>query len=147
MENCNFDAVMPDAFIDKRRKHRFTVEMAGVPETFVKASGRPTLQVEEREQTAEDGTKFYMPGPHRWLPITVNFYEIDPDKAAALEAWAAGPGSDVTLRIYDGTGAPLQRWKLSEAKASFANFDTCCDGTYSEIVFQFSKVASAGEPA
>lgn len=116
-----------------KRKFRWTLEIStpcgNVPKHFVKVASRPKLAIEETEINFLNAVT-WIPGKAKWEPITVTYYDIPAGDMSGLWNWIAtvydfnktadlpmsekaGWNGTANLTLFDGCGAPLERWLLS----------------------------------
>jgi hypothetical protein len=119
-----------------KQNYRFTFEIFGfcnnaaniVPEHFVKAASRPSLEIEEIEINHLNA-KTWIPGKGTWQTINVTYYDVANIQQRALWNWMATiydftdpvnlkQGERVNwsatgaLNMYDGCGTLLEGWEL-----------------------------------
>lgn len=126
-----------------KRKFRWTFGMTTpvgvIPPSYVKASGRPQLEVDETELNFLNATT-WIPGRAKWQPITVTYIDVANDvSVAGLYNWIAtiynfqdsvnlpqseklGWNGTGLLTMYDGCGTPLETWTLGSCWPQSVNF-------------------------
>lgn len=151
-----------------KRKFRFTIQFATpcgpVPEFFVKAAGRPQLDIDEVELNYLNAVT-WIPGKGKWQPMTVTYVDVANRAMQGLYNWIAtvydftdpvnlrnsekaGWSGTGLLTLYDGCGSPLEFWLLGSCWPQSINFG---DLDYSdsetatiELTIKFSEVQYLG---
>lgn len=106
-----------------------------IPEFFVKAASRPSLEIEETELNYQNA-KMWIPGKGAWNHIELTYYDVATTALQPLWQWLCSVynlcdtskphianrtmGSRLsdytgkgTLTLFDGCGAPLESWVIS----------------------------------
>jgi len=152
-----------------KRKFRWTFEVrrkggkgGDVPAHFVKLASRPNISIEETEINFLNG-KTYIPGKGTWETITVTYYDIAGNDNIPLWSWLAhvyNYTDPVTLEqnakrncyagigvctLYDGCGAPLERWALGDCWPQAVNFGeldyASSEEVTIEVTIRYSQVS------
>lgn len=156
-----------------KRKFRWTFsvdkicgdESRGIPETFVKLAARPNLTIDEVEINYLNG-KMWIPGKGTWETITVTYYDVaraGNNPLKGLWDWLATTydftnpvclkqGSSrqayagrARLSLYDGCGATLEEWTLTDIWPQAVNFQdldyAAPDEMTIELTLRYSLVA------
>lgn len=144
-----------------KRKFRWTFEVrrqggavgGDVPANFVKLASRPNISIEETEINFLNG-KTYIPGKGTWETITVTYYDIAGNDNVPLWSWLAhvyNYTDPVNLQqnarrncyagigvctLYDGCGAPLERWALGDCWPQAVNFGELDYASSEEVVIE-----------
>jgi hypothetical protein len=115
-----------------KRRFRWTLEISTpcgfIPKHYVKVAARPKLTVEPTEINYLNATT-WIPGKAKWDPISVKYIDVANNDMQGLWNWfatiynfqddnnlsmseKAGWYGIGNLILYDGCGAPLERWLL-----------------------------------
>jgi len=110
-----------------------------VSDSYVKLAARPNLTIEETEINRLNA-KAWIPGKAAWETITVTYYDVAELDNLALWTWLASVydftdpktlkmgssrsdySADGVLRLYDGCGAAIEQWTLSDMWPQAINF-------------------------
>lgn len=136
------DSFWSDARSEPKRKYRFTFDVAGLPIWTITKVSRPSFRITETKHDFYNHS-FYYPGRVEWQ--TLSFTTVDPihpDATGILmkmlyasgyqwpDKQFGGSGYDysslnkldsvdamnpVTIRMYDGHGACVEKWTLKNA--------------------------------
>ena len=128
-----------------------------IPASFVKLASRPNLTIDEIEINYLNG-KTWIPGKGTWETITVTYYDISDDSAAAKPLWDwlatvynftdpvclnqasarnnySGTG---ILKLYDGCGSTLETWTLKDCWPQAINFGDLDYSASEEVVIELT---------
>ena len=79
------DGFWSDANLEPKRKFRWVLNFAGVPQWIVKKVSKPTVNISEAEHTFLN-YKFYYPGRVEWDEISLTLADpVNPDASAMME--------------------------------------------------------------
>lgn len=143
-----------------KRKFRWTFEVqkltnGDVPPHFVKLASRPNISIEETEINFLNG-KTWIPGKGTWEQMTVTYYDVASDDNVPLWSWLAtvynfldpvnlqqasmrsnyaGIG---VLTLYDGCGAPLERWTMGDCWPQAVNFGELDYSSSEEVTLEMT---------
>lgn len=150
-----------------KRKFRFTFELfdicgqGSVPKHYVKVASRPQVDIEEVEINFLNAVT-WLPGKAKWQTMTVTYIDVATADAAPLWNWLCSVynfndpvhlqmgsrKSDYTatgvLNLYDGCGAPLERWTMKDVWPTSINFGdldySSSDEVTIELTMRYSQV-------
>lgn len=95
-------------------QNRFIAYLDGIPEYLIKKIGRPSGEYNSKTK------KF------RWNPLSLELYDpVAPSAAQSVKKWIDNNlARDLTIKILDPTGDPIEEWFIKGAKISVFDFGT-----------------------
>jgi len=133
---------------EPKRKYRFTLDLNGLPRWVITGVDRPSFKVSETTHVFYNH-KFHYPGKVEWQQLKFTCVDpINPDATALLMKMVNASGyifpnkqfgglkdeymsmnkvdsvdavGGVAITSYDGTGRPIEKWKLHNAFIVDAN--------------------------
>lgn len=145
-----------------KRKFRWTLSITTpcgfIPEHYVKVAARPKLSIEKTEVNFLNATT-WMPGKAKWEPISVTYIDVPAQDMAGLWNWIAtvynftdpnglsqsekaGWNGVGLLTLYDGCGAPLERWLLGSMFPESVDFGELDYSSSDEVTIELGLVYS-----
>jgi len=121
---------------EPKLKHRYIMEIDGIPAYLIKATNRPTIEMEEVELNHMN-VKRYIKGKASWSTITVTLYDpIVPSAAQSVMEWVrlhhesvTGRDGysdfykkDITFNVLGPVGDKVEEWTLKGAFITSAAF-------------------------
>tara|TARA_R100000152_G_C6755911_1_gene179663 strand:- start:342 stop:830 length:489 start_codon:yes stop_codon:yes gene_type:complete len=121
---------------EPKLKHRYIMQIDGIPAYLIKATARPTIQFEE-VKLEHMNVKRFVKGKGEWQQLSVTLYDpVVPSASQAVMEWirlshesvtgrdgyADFYKKDITFQVLGPVGDIVEEWKLKGAFIQQANF-------------------------
>ena len=121
---------------EPKLKHRYIMQIDGIPAYLIKATARPSIQFEE-VKLEHMNVKRFVKGKGEWQQLSVTLYDpVVPSAAQAVMEWirlahesvtgrdgyADFYKKDITFQVLGPVGDIVEEWKLKGAFIQNANF-------------------------
>ena len=121
---------------EPKLKHRYIMQIDGIPAYLIKATARPTIQFEE-VKLEHMNVKRFVKGKGEWQQLSVTLYDpVVPSPSQAVMEWirlshesvtgrdgyADFYKKDITFQVLGPVGDIVEEWKLKGAFIQQANF-------------------------
>ena len=121
---------------EPKLKHRYIMQIDGIPAYLIKATARPAIQFEE-VKLEHMNVKRFVKGKGEWQQLAVTLYDpVVPSAAQAVMEWirlshesvtgrdgyADFYKKDITFQVLGPVGDVVEEWKLKGAFIQQANF-------------------------
>jgi len=121
---------------EPKLKHRYIMQIDGIPAYLIKATARPSIQFEE-VKLEHMNVKRFVKGKGEWQQLSVTLYDpVVPSASQAVMEWirlshesvtgrdgyADFYKKDITFQVLGPVGDVVEEWKLKGAFIQQANF-------------------------